>query len=256
MTKKSVLVWLSFLLAPISVLAQTGVRYAPTMNPLGNLAEGFGKLLGYLLMSPGSEIDVLFVKSILFIIMSFVLYSVARQVPFLKESKLIAWVVGLGVSILGLRFLSEEWIKTMLLPYEGVLVALTVFLPLVLFSYFVQKSGSKIVRKSAWVFFAVAFIGLWFWRVEEIGDPAYIYLAGAVGCLVLLYFDGTLQKLWLGMKIGKDTAKSAMAEVAMLQGERDRLVSSFASARNKRTRDSIKKNVDDIEQRMRDLQGM
>ena len=155
------------------------------VSPMGNALGGAG-------ISSG---DLLFARFILLIIVFSLVWIALATLPMFSEKKTILWVVSIAVSLLSVRFiLSPELIATIILPYSALGVALTAFLPLLVYFLFVQKALlSRVMRKAAWIFAAVVFFGLYFVRFEELGDYAWLYLISAVACLVILFLDKTIQ---------------------------------------------------------------
>ena len=106
------------------------------------------------------------------------------------------WVVCIAVSVLATRFLAEtDMVSLIIFPYSVLGISLTSIIPLIIFFFFVHGFDSGIIRKIAWIFFAVIFWGLWFSRYDDVGSLAWIYFLTGIIALIFLLADGTLRRI-------------------------------------------------------------
>ena len=86
--------------------------------------------------------------------------------------------------------------NAILLPYGALGVALTVFLPFLLYFFFVHQSNiGPFGRRVAWILFGIIFLAIWGMRrgdISEIGT--YIYLGGILFVLASLIFDKSIHR--------------------------------------------------------------
>ncbi len=199
--------------------------------------------------------EVLFMKVLLFIIVLAIVWAVLGALPFFEDNTWVVVVISFAVSILSIRFIATPgWISTILLPYSVLGIALTAFLPLLIYFYFVEKIiGTKpVLRKTAWILAAVIFTGLWISRFDEISkfagagkfNPVWIYAITAGLCLICFIFDKTIRRAFidsemraiskpdrlliiadLRRKIG--LARADVATGVLTQGESDKLVKAL-----------------------------
>ncbi|MBI2449720.1 hypothetical protein HYV49_05485 [Candidatus Pacearchaeota archaeon] len=167
-----------------------------------------GPILGTSVVSGQAQGDIFFAKLFIFLIILAVVWAVLDAIPPFNEYVWIIAVLSIGVSLLSTRFLATPgWVETILLPYNAFAVTLTAFLPLLLYFYFVEKTiGPRpTLRKTAWIFAAVVFIGLFVSRYEEIGtiagagkfNPVWIYIVTSGICFVFFIFDGTIRRAFV-----------------------------------------------------------
>ncbi|MCH7850871.1 MAG: hypothetical protein IH845_04485 [Nanoarchaeota archaeon] len=168
----------------------SGLNYG--MRQLISIVEGFFSPLTYLFF--GGSGDMMF-ESILFllIIVSIVYVVISKLEPF-KDRKAIIWIITISVSLLTTRFMTEEMLRTMILPYSLLGIALTSVLPLMIFFILVKDFESAILRKIFWIFFIITFLGIWNSRYNELGPLSWIYFMTGVVALFLLLFDGTIRR--------------------------------------------------------------
>ena len=175
----------------------------------GGIKDGYSVVepaLKFVVGSTGESPELFLAKILLAIIVFSIVWMALKKIAFFKENDWSMWTVGIAVSLLAIRWLgNESIINTIILPYSVLGVALTAGIPFVVY-FLVVKDFNKTMRKLAWVFFMVIFVVLWIMRsgksaeaAGSIGGPigafSWIYLAAAGLGLVVLLFDGTIQKM-------------------------------------------------------------
>src|SRR3989338_4033908 len=161
----------------------------------------------------------LFAKVLFLLIILAVVWTALNNINFFSENTLVLVVVSLGASILATRWLTEGIVQTILLPYTAMGIAVSAAIPFVVYFILVNwgfKNQPSIVRKIAWIFFAVIFIGLWIVRGTQIpGVSAWIYPVTAIAALIMAGMDGTIHRFFVKVaaeKVGKITADDAIIE--------------------------------------------
>ncbi len=209
------LVVVSLLLLSGFVSAQTlGEKVATiAIDVYSNILEPIGKLL----FGAGTDSgEIFFAKAMLFIILLSLITFAAGQIPPIAGKRAI-WI-SLIVSILSVRLITADWVKAILLPYSALGIALTSFLPFMLYFFFVEKGlvGYTTMRKLAWIFAAVVFAGLFIYQNAAVTttlsgvapgtgsiaftstipgfNPTYIYLIAAIASIIMLLADNTIQR--------------------------------------------------------------
>jgi len=193
------------------------VSSAPTEEIINGVQEG-GKAV-YELFRPllegivgETESGETFLARVLFLFIIFaIILSVLGKVDFFSEKPWVLWVVSIAVSILSIRWFGEaDIVQAAILPYSVLGVAVSAGLPFVLYFFIVEGFKERTMRKIAWIFFAVIYIGLWISRYGDtnfIGPPApgttlatlggfsFIYFITAVLAFLMLIYDGTIQRI-------------------------------------------------------------
>jgi len=176
------------------------------LKPLG---EGIIKILEPLAKTLLGDVsgELLFAKVLFFLIVFGIIYLALGQVPFFSEKRGISFLIVVSASILAVRWIGgSEIIKTIILPYSAIGIAVSAGLPFVIYFLVINKGligQPTLVRQTAWVFFAIVFIGLWFSRSPELGKFHYIYLLAAVVAGIIAWMDGTIKKYFLKIEGGK-----------------------------------------------------
>ena len=167
-----------------------------TEQVIDSVVQNLEPLLRALLGGRDWTTYLLFEKTLLFILISIIISVILGNLPFFKDYKhkgvlrLVAVVIG----ILGVRNLNYIWINTILVQYEVLFIAVTGILPFMIYWFFV-KEFDDLVRKVAWVFYAVIYLGLW--ATTELEAYSAVYLWGAIVALVYAFaLDIPIQR-WL-----------------------------------------------------------
>ena len=149
-----------------------------------------------------------FLAKVLFLIIIFaVVWMALKKVSFFSENEWVLWIVSIAVPILAIRWVGNaDVVKTVILPYSALGVALTAGLPFVLY-FLIVKDFHKTLWKIAWIFFMVVFIGLWIMRSGEgaaetvgVGAFAWIYLATAGLALITMLSHKQIKKVSRNME--------------------------------------------------------
>lgn len=212
MKKLGVIVLLSLLLASSIVSAQAGLQ--PIADGAVSFYENIFEPVGKFLLGRNTDDGQIFFAKLLFfmLLVGLVNYALSQIPSFAKKS----WWISAIISILAIRWVNADWIEAIVMPYSALGIALTAFFPFVIYFFLVEKGlgGNTVMRKLAWVFAAVVFIGMFFYRnaasttttTKVFGfvissatttpgfNPTYIYLIAAVASIILLLADKTIQR--------------------------------------------------------------
>jgi len=180
--------------------AMTGAVESVTalFEPIFNIVLGEGT----------KEANSFFAKGLLFILLLGIVYVTLKQVPFFENEGWVLWTTSIVVAVLGIRFITDNILQTILLPYGAVAIAITAAIPFVawfiLINIGLRHERYITIRKVAWIFFAVIFIGLWITRSgsEQLpGSSSLIYPITAFLAFLVIAMDGTLQRFMTRMDI-------------------------------------------------------
>lgn len=243
--------FIAFLLISISLVSaerSIGEALNAGINEFTKFIKPFAKnILGD---TPSGQ--YLFAKVLFFIIILAIVWTALGRVDFFSGNNWVLWIVSLAASILSTRWLaSEALINTIILPYTTLGIAISAGLPFVLYFLLVNVGFSKstsIVRRIAWVFFAVIFIGLWIARRDSLltgnSYAGYIYPVTAIVAFIMAWMDGTIHRFFVKLdieKAGKQNVDELEAELRrkinqadkdfadgiITQAERDRRIKTY-----------------------------
>lgn len=166
------------------------------------------------LLGGAEDVDLFLGRVIIFTILVALVWIAVKQFPGIGDNNAVVWIVSIAFGILSVRFLEPELIQAIILPYSVFGVAMTSLFPLVVYGYFVEigLKGPRngVLRRTAWVFATVIFIGLFFVRLDELGNlGGWIYGGSVVACLILFALDGTIQRFLFGFELRRVGAEDA-----------------------------------------------
>jgi hypothetical protein len=186
-----------------------------------DVVEGAYELIKPVLESVIGDTDTseFFLAKVVFLLVILaVVWKSMEKVPFFSDNDWVLWIVSLGVSILAIRwFGNAEIVKTVILPYSALGIAISAALPFI-GAFFIIRGLKPTMRRVGWIFFGVVFLFLWFTRYEELGNFGYIYLVTVALAILMMIFDGTIQKTW--MKASAERSR-AYANRRLLDVQRD-----------------------------------
>ncbi len=215
MKKLGVIVSLVF---AVLLLASSFVSAQASLQPIADGAVSFYENIfepvGKFVLGKNTDDGQIFFAKLLFfmLLIGLVNYALIQIPSFAKKS----WWISAIVSILAIRWVNADWIEAIVMPYSALGITLTAFFPFVIYFFLVEKGleGNTVMRKVAWVFAAVVFMGMFLYRnaasttttTKVFGfvtssatttpgfNPTYIYLIAAVASVILLVADKTIQK--------------------------------------------------------------
>lgn len=238
MKKRGILfagVFLVILMQFIFVSAQ----YGPGLSGI-NLGDGIRQIIDQIInfITPvfqyligdysGSEI---FFYKILFLIIIFVMiFAILDRVPLFEGYPGITKVIALSVSLIAIRFISEnQLVQGIILPYGAIGVAVTTILPFFIFGYGIYQARLPgIARKIAWMVLGIIFIVLWLYMPElQIGGESgynnnlinqiYLWTIVAIGSMIV--FDKRVAAYFRGLDVKQWENENYQSEVVSLQNQ-------------------------------------
>jgi len=195
---------------------------------------------------------MLFEKFLLFLILIAITYVGLSKAPFFKDSsgsiqKGVVWTISLAVPILGVRFIDAEWLNTILMTYEAFGIAMTTFIPLVIYFFFLQGLGDEFpsaMRKIAWILFICIYLGLY--STTNRTNYSQWYFLTAIVAFLFLLFDGTIHRYLRLQKLkglGSNNIHEQIKKLQDLQKNVD-IYSTMDTAEKTRQKKEYQKQID------------
>ena len=242
-------------------------------SPFESIAEGLGGLISTLIdaLEPilkavlgdvGGD-DLFFTKVLLFIIVLSIVWVALEKVDLFSDYEFIHWILAIVVSILSVRFLTDEsWIQTILLPYSTLGIVVTAFAPFIIWFAFVNiglKEQPSIIRRFLWIAFAVVFVAIWSVRWTEFQNATtgfnasniYFWIFGL--SLLMAIFDGTISKAWHKIQLKKYGAKFNRTMITKLKADLATLNTAYTGSMM--SHKNYQKQWDTIVKQITDLGG-
>jgi hypothetical protein len=216
---------------------------------IGLIQDIFGPIF-MVLLGVGS-VDQHFFERILVLVLLFVMILTAlKKAEMFKKNYYVALIVSAAVSLIGARFISEfGLIEGILLPYGALAVALSVFIPLFVFFFFIHLSlgDSPLGRKLAWILFGVVFLGLFLFRNDDLGEMKNIYLIGMLVLVILFIFDNKIHE-YFGINEGRRARKKIFDDhIAQIDRDLSYYIRSGADTKE------VRERIEDMHRRRKEL---
>jgi hypothetical protein len=192
-----------------------------------------------------SSESLLFARLLLLIILVTIFFTVLGRVDFFKGKGGLLWILSLSTGILAVRFFSAEIVETILVPYQTFGFVVTSLIPFVIFFLLVSigmKNARPGVRRVAWIFFAVVFIGLWIYSPDLADNSSKnIYLATVVAAIIMLKLDGTIHMFFKRISVEKQLRVFDDMEYFRRKKENEDLEKAYLTLVTQGTEESSKK---------------
>lgn len=184
--------------------------------------------------------DFFFAKILLGVLLFVVINAVLRNSGPFKQQKSVVTIVSLIISILAIRFISDNDLTNgILLPYGTLGVVLTTILPFLIFFYFVHASNmSGGGRRISWIFFAIVFFVLWAYKYDQLGEVMnQIYGWTLIAMVIVFIFDKNIHYYFRTHEISIFYRKAHTRRIAGLQSEYLFLLNNPSREAEERKRD-------------------
>jgi len=193
--------------------------------------------------------DIFFMKVLLFILIFVVVQTAVKAVPKLGEQKAVVVIVSFIVSVLGVKWMSDSLVETILLPYGGLAVAFATLLPFLIFFYFVHATKMNGAgRRIAWGFFAISFALVFYTRNFKEGatpisqEGQYFYYAVLALIVLAMMFDKGIHRYFFMHELNLFYRGAKGKAIAALQAEYLNIVHVESPEAEKRRKD-IEENL-------------
>jgi len=139
----------------------------------------------------------------------------SQKITIFQDNKILARIVVVAFSILAMKGIgSSQLIDLILTPYTVTGVALSAGLPFLIYFGIVNiglKHQPDILRRTAWIFFAIIFFGLIATKIGGVGNilrPStwgiyWIYIMTSFLALGMAFLDGTIKAFFLKVEAKK-----------------------------------------------------
>lgn len=256
--KKSSTLFSIFILAFLNNIYLTFAA-AEVPPPIEALNKFFSKLAEvFNILISGGVPQTTYAKLLLFILIFAILNLVLLRINLFRDNTFIRGLVAFIVSILGVRFLSPEWIETILLPYGTLFIAISVFLPLIIFFFFIEWTDNPIVRKVGWIVFGVAFLILYIFRWKEIGSVGgWFYIIAFILSILFMVFDGTIQRFLLTARFKRAEVSQIKEQLDLIEAERQEIIEKLRQPNLPiRTKEELRGRLKKLDESARELRKL
>lgn len=193
MKKENVFIIILFTILSVQLIIAQNLVIDRTIQ---GLVESFESIFRPIL-GPFSTGEFLFAKILLFFLLFAIIFMVLKRISLFEDNLAVHSIVSLIVSILAVRYIKEnELVNAILLPYGSLGVAISIFLPLLIYFFFLHSSEmGGFGRRAGWLIYGIVFLVLWGSRpYDSLGVANWIYLIGIGFVLISLIFDKSVHQ--------------------------------------------------------------
>jgi len=217
----------SFILVLLGIILFSGIAsaysgYFPTvregMNSVVNsLIDIFEPILGPLFGGQTWSSDLLFERTLVFILFVAIIYIVLGRVSLFEDQQTVKWIVTIVVPLMGMRFMDYSQLVSIMQQYALISIIMMAVIPFLLYFYFVHVVGEDydVFRKILWIFFVTMYIGLWS-SASNKGTMAEVYFWTFIAGILCLIFDSKIaekRRYFKALKESRDHSKVAIGKV-------------------------------------------
>jgi hypothetical protein len=180
----------------------------------------FSKILG----QAAADSNLFFERVLILLVVFGIIYSVLNNIDLFSNSPFLLFFTSAAVAILGIRLLNDSLINTILIPYGALGASIGIFLPFLIWFFFVHTSvKGTFARRAAWFIFGLVFIGFWIARYTLSSGTNWIYFFGFIFVAFSMLFDSQIHKYFGYVKASKGVALYNIERVAILQRDIQRI---------------------------------
>lgn len=170
-----------------------------------------------------------FLSKLMVLILVFAIaYFAVSKVSALKGTPWIMWVISIGVAILGVRTLSQDFVTSIVMSNSAFAVAAVAFIPFVLV-FLIVKDFTSTARRAVWILFGVVFFALWAAQTATDTSTDWIYPLAGLLCILMFVFDGTVHKWFARASADKASASAAVDSINKLKRDLAKAHEDFSS---------------------------
>ncbi|MFH1501204.1 MAG: hypothetical protein ABIE22_04640 [archaeon] len=228
----AVLILFALLSANFVLAAQGDARKTIKESVLDPIVSELEPILRWVLNDLNGDSNIFFAKVLFFLLVLSVVWLVADNIPVIGDNAFVAGLTAFVVAVLGARFISDIWVKALVLPYQSAFLIIAALIPFILIFFFIevvfQGTQYRTIRRIMWVFAAVVFFAMYLSTPITVADapaaptrggsapinvavtaaavtdvlsaPENIFMLAAIACLIMLFLDKTIQKAFTQIK--------------------------------------------------------
>ncbi|GEM_PF-1914380 len=200
--------------------------------------------------------ELIYTKMLLFFLLTTVVYLILKKNKIISENNSLNFIVSLIISILAVRYLPNDLINGIRIPYGALAVAILVFIPLLIFFFWLHGNShiTSFGRRIGWVIFGAAFIALWSNDPNRIPITNTIYWIGLGFVALSLIFDTKVHE-WLGLSDYRQSSHASREDLRnrlrlQLNEMREQLVKYETHGMDKAA-DDMRERIKKMDKRLR-----
>jgi len=229
--KKSLLI-ISLLIGIFAILPFVSAQYlwdnldlGQGMRQIIDQAVNFLTPIFEIILGDYSGSEFFFAKVLLIILLTIIIHAILNRMPLFEGYGSTTTIIAIIVSVMGIRFLQDDLIQMIILPYSTLAITLAAFLPFLIFAYGIYSSNmTGIGRKISWTIFLTIFVIMWVYQADKIGNIGnQIYLWTSIVIIITIAFDKRIKAYFQGADIKKFEEQAWKNDIVNLQMQLSRL---------------------------------
>ncbi|MGV8151714.1 MAG: hypothetical protein ACP5OG_01410 [Candidatus Nanoarchaeia archaeon] len=223
--KKRALLISVFTILILSMYISLSIVSAASLRETGDsLTQKIEPVLKYIVgETPTGEYMLL--KILFLILVLAIVYSAASRVPGIAGNDYIPGIIAIVFAIAATRYLGQkQLIDFVFFPTSLVAIVFVIFVPFVIYFFFVEGFSSRVLRQIGWIVFIVIYVALAVYRWDDFAlgtqwwnNLSYWYLIIALIALLSFWFDGTIRAKILMAAIEQKGAELNNLNIVNLQ---------------------------------------
>ena len=174
------------------------------------------------IVGPSTTGEDFIVRILAFFLVMVIVYGVFETINIFRGKRWINFIIGLIISLIGIRALPANFILQMTNPASAFVLVIVFGVPFVAL-FFLLRGATSPIRRATWAIFGVLILALWAynWGTGQAGSSFWwVYPLFGLGCLLAFMFDATFQKV-----MGRANKERLLEHID--QGRRARLYSQI-----------------------------
>jgi len=252
---------LSFVSADSVTQAIQGV--GDVLDYVRQLADVLLNVISKVLFSATFDSELIYTKMMFFFILLIAIYLILNKNKIFTKKRGLNFLFALIISTLSVRYLPNTLIDGVRVPYGALAVAIFVFIPFIIFFFFLHnnKHFKHFGRRAGWGIFAVVFIVLWLSdpnRLAAVGETRsivnWIYGIG-IGLVVLAFiFDKKIHEYFAFSdfrRMSGDSDRQLRSQISVTIAEMRRDLRKYETLGMHDAADDMKDRIERMEERLR-----
>lgn len=158
--------------------------------------------------------ELIYTKMLLFFLLITVVYLILKKNKIISENRGLNFIVSLVISMLAVRYLPDDLINGIRIPYGALAVAILIFIPLLIFFFWLHGNShiTSFGRRIGWVIYGAAFIALWSNDPNKMPITNTVYWIGLGFVALSLIFDNKVHE-WLGLSDYRHSSQTSRQDL-------------------------------------------
>jgi hypothetical protein len=219
---------------------------------MDSVASAIGPIFAWIFGDPVSQAGDLTVRVLAFFLVLVIIYGLLDQVKIVKKGWM-NFVIGLIVSLIGIRFLPADLLASMTEPASALVALIFLGIPFLVAGFLIMKVDKGPMRRAFWIAYGVLVLVMFIYKWNELGfkdSYAWVDFILLIAILGAFLFDGTIQKRFFKGQIKEITSKIEDESIARRTAELAGLTKDYdamsASAKKSLGAVQLKKRIDQL----------